>query len=186
MATDSPVSAEAEGIAQAVATAAQKAARAAARSRRSRAAAAQEAARTVAREAARTAVRVQIRADVAAAQVAHAAGVALDEISASRDGDATTAAVRAFRLAATVEAAAESTAEDTARAAVVVATAVASAATHMQRVTAAADDAFEQEVSAVASALLGVTVETAERVVVEMQVGAAEATTVGRSATPPG
>ncbi len=107
----------------------------------------------------RTAVRVRIRADVAAAQVAQAATLAREEIGASA-GDDSAAAGRASRLAATVEAAAESTAEDTARAAGVVATAVASAATQMERLTAAADDAFESEVMAAASALLGLTKET--------------------------
>jgi excisionase family DNA binding protein len=160
--------AQARVIAEAVATAAIKAARAAEKARGARAAAAQEAARTVARDAARTAVRVQIRADVAAAQVAHAAGLALDEIGACAGNDGA-AQLRAVRLAATVEAAAESTAEDTARAAGVVATAVASAASQMERMTAEADDAFENEVSAAASALLGLTTETADRVAVETQ-----------------
>jgi hypothetical protein len=104
---------------------------------------------------------------VAAAQVAHAAGLAVDEIRASA-GDGGAAATQASRLAATVEAAAESaaesTAEDTARAARVVASAVASAASQMERVTADADHAFENEVSTVASELLGVTNRTAETV----------------------
>jgi excisionase family DNA binding protein len=165
-AADSAVWADAV-IAEAVATAAEKAARAAHQARDARALAAQVAARTVAREAARAAVRVRIRADVAAAQVAHAAGLAVDEIRASA-GDGGAAATQASRLAATVEAAAESaaesTAEETERAARVVASAVASAASQMERVTADADHGFEDEVSAVAFELLGVTNRAAEAV----------------------
>jgi excisionase family DNA binding protein len=181
---ESAVSADAV-IAEAVATAAAKASRAAHKARDARALAAQQAARTVAREAARAAVRVRIRADVAAAQVAHAAGLAVDEIRAGA-GDGGPAAMQASRLAATVEAAAESaaqsTAEDTVRAARVVASAVASAASQMERVTADADHAFENEVSAVASELLGVTNRTAETVAGERWAKGSGAAEVARAA----
>ena len=156
-----------ELIAVAVRVASEKAAQAADKARGAREFAADEAARAVAREAARTATRMRIRADVAAAQVADAAALAVDQLVET--GKAGEPAKSAVLLAETVAAAATATAKDSSRAASVVATAVAVAAAEMARTTSAAEDAYTHEVATAADALLRLTTETARRVAVETE-----------------
>jgi len=160
-----------ELIAVAVRMASDKAAVAAEKARGAREVAADEAARAVAREAARTATRMRIRADVAAAQVADAAALAVDQII--ERGESGEPAKSAILLAETVAAAARATAEDTSRAATVVATAVTTAAAEMARMTSAVEDAYEHEVATAADALLQLSTETARRVAVETEARAA-------------
>jgi excisionase family DNA binding protein len=169
-----------ELVAVAVRVASEKAAVAAEKARGAREVAADEAARAVAREAARTATRMRIRADVAAAQVAEAAALAVDQISeadVSREP-----AESAVLLAETVAAAARATAQDTSRAATVVATAVTTAAAEMARMTSAAEDAYDHEVTTAADALLQLSTETARRVAVENGARAAGVATAAKEA----